>query len=169
MTAAGTVRLASLADLQALLAIERVCPETSHWSEAVWRGVLQPSASEGSARAVWIAETHEGASGFAVAHCVAGSAELENLAVRPECRRRGLARALCHHAMKWAAVHAAAQRGALVTGVTTEPAAMHLEVRAGNRAALQLYAALGFLEQGRRNGYYQDPLDDAVLMTRRFG
>ncbi len=177
MNAAWTVRRAALADLEALLAIQRDCPETSHWSEAVWRGILQPPGRDGSMRAVWLAETWlkvvwpakiQGApSGFAVVHCLVGGAELENLAVRPEYRRRGVARSLCHHAMEWAAVHAAAQRGASLTGFMIEAPAMHLEVRAGNAAALELYAALGFAEQGRRKSYYQDPLDDAVLMARR--
>lgn len=182
MTAAWTVRRAALADLEALIEIQRECPETSHWSEAVWRGILQRSDREVSARAVWLAETwpaevrpaevrpaeiQRAPSGLAVVHCMVGGAELENLAVRPEYRRRGVARSLCHHAIEWAAVHAAAQRGGAVTGFMTETPAMHLEVRAGNAAALELYAALGFAEQGRRKSYYQDPLDDAVLMTRR--
>ena len=41
-----------------------------------------------------------------------------------------------------------------------------LEVRAGNRAALGLYRGLGYQEVGRRVGFYTDPREDAVLMTR---
>jgi ribosomal-protein-alanine N-acetyltransferase len=41
---------------------------------------------------------------------------------------------------------------------------MELEVRVGNQAALGLYAALGFVEQGRRARYYRDPVEDAVMM-----
>ncbi len=40
-----------------------------------------------------------------------------------------------------------------------------LEVRAGNRAAQQLYAGLGFIEVGLRRAYYRDNGEDALLMT----
>ncbi len=39
----------------------------------------------------------------------------------------------------------------------------HLEVRASNNKAIQLYQRLGFTEVGRRKNYYQDK-EDAVLM-----
>jgi ribosomal-protein-alanine N-acetyltransferase len=42
--------------------------------------------------------------------------------------------------------------------------AIELEVRAGNLAALTLYRRFGFVEVGRRKGYYRDPAEDAVLM-----
>jgi ribosomal-protein-alanine N-acetyltransferase len=42
--------------------------------------------------------------------------------------------------------------------------AMELEVRASSEAARGLYRALGFVEQGRRRGYYREPVEDAVLM-----
>lgn len=41
-----------------------------------------------------------------------------------------------------------------------------LEVRAGNLAALGLYRALGYQEVGQRVGFYTEPREDAVLMTR---
>ena len=42
-----------------------------------------------------------------------------------------------------------------------------LEVRASNDSALGLYRCLGFVETGRRPRYYQDPVEDAVLMRLR--
>ena len=44
---------------------------------------------------------------------------------------------------------------------------VHLEVRAGNYVAVRLYERLGFVKDGIRKGYYTDPVEDAVLMTRR--
>jgi ribosomal-protein-alanine N-acetyltransferase len=41
---------------------------------------------------------------------------------------------------------------------------VELEVRAGSLGAQRLYAAAGFVEVGRRVGYYDDPMEDAVLM-----
>jgi ribosomal-protein-alanine N-acetyltransferase len=42
---------------------------------------------------------------------------------------------------------------------------IELEVRASSMSALALYSSLGFTEQGRRRGYYRDPIEDAVLMS----
>lgn len=69
------------------------------------------------------------------------------LAVRPEHRRRGYARALVEAAV---AAHPKARF-------------VHLEVRPGNAAARALYGSLGFVETGVRRGYYGD--EDALLMT----
>ncbi len=75
-----------------------------------------------------------------------------DVAVHPAWRRRGLARFLLGLALRRAA--AAGARVAL------------LEVRAGNAAALALYAALGFRPVARRPAYYRDPVEDALLLER---
>jgi ribosomal-protein-alanine N-acetyltransferase len=74
-----------------------------------------------------------------------------NVAVAPAHRRRGLARFLLRCALDRAAREGVAR--AL------------LEVRAGNREALGLYAALGFAPCGRRRDYYRDPVEDAVVLS----
>jgi ribosomal-protein-alanine N-acetyltransferase len=92
--------------------------------------------------------------GFIVCRVVAGEAEILTLAVRPEYRRRGVARDL---------VNAAA-----ALAVRTA-AAMFLEVAEDNAAALALYAQAGFSRVGRRPGYYARPgapAVDAVVMRR---
>ena len=42
-----------------------------------------------------------------------------------------------------------------------------LEVRSQNRAARSLYEKFGFIEEGRRKGYYHNPDDDAILMKKK--
>ena len=158
------VRRASLAHLDALLALERACSGAAHWSPAAWRALLQQEDTAVVARAVFVAGSDESLLGFLVVHRVAESAELENLAVRPENRRQGVAAALCRAAIAWASAETAGARAA-----GTQVKEMHLEVRASNRAALQLYASLGFLAQGRRAAYYSNPVEDAVLMRRSLG
>jgi ribosomal-protein-alanine N-acetyltransferase len=78
--------------------------------------------------------------GFVLARAAAGEAEILTLAVAPDARRHGLATSL----VREAASHAQ-QQGA---------EALFLEVASGNEAARALYAWLGFVEAGRRKGYY---------------
>jgi ribosomal-protein-alanine N-acetyltransferase len=75
----------------------------------------------------------------------AAVARLYSLAVGLAARGQGLARRLIA-----AAEEAAAGRGA---------AAMRLEVRVDNLAAIRLYEALGYGSFGRRRGYYEDRSD----------
>ena len=80
---------------------------------------------------------------------------ITNLAVHPEWRRRGVARRLL----------AAALAEGAARGVTLA----FLEVRPGNTRALALYESLGFQVIGRRNGYYFDTGEDALVMEARLG
>lgn len=93
--------------------------------------------------------------GFALLRIAADEAELLTLAVAPEFRRRGLARALL--AQSCARARRAGAR------------ALFLEVAETNSAALALYASGGFAERGRRCGYYRaadGAAMDAVIMCR---
>lgn len=78
---------------------------------------------------------------------VADELHVMTLAVRPEYRRRGYARALLEDAL---AFHPDAIR-------------VYLEVRPSNNAARTLYDSLGFATTGLRRRYYGD--EDALLMT----
>jgi ribosomal-protein-alanine N-acetyltransferase len=40
-----------------------------------------------------------------------------------------------------------------------------LEVRESNDAAIAMYEKFGYVESGRREGYYKDNGEDAILMT----
>ena len=42
----------------------------------------------------------------------------------------------------------------------------HLEVRASNAAAIELYRSFGFVATGARPGYYSDDREDAVIMWK---
>jgi ribosomal-protein-alanine N-acetyltransferase len=139
-------------DVDMLAAIAAELEQAPQWPRGVYASLFE---SVGRERIVRVAE--EAGSGrvigFAVARLIPPEAELESIAVAGEFQRRGLARGL------FLALEAALGR----SGVTE----MVLEVRAGNGAALGLYRSLGFAEEGRRKGYYADPVEDAVLMRRR--
>lgn len=92
-----------------------------------------------------------GPSGFLVARAVAGEAELLTLAVAPEARRQGVARALMGDFYA-----AATARGATVA---------FLEVASDNAPARALYLGDGWIEAGLRRNYYA-PGIDAILMRR---
>jgi [ribosomal protein S18]-alanine N-acetyltransferase len=72
-----------------------------------------------------------------------------NVAVRNDCRGRGVGRLLVERA-----VDECRARGAETVS---------LEVRPSNSAAIALYRSLGFREAGRRKKYYENG-EDAILM-----
>jgi len=99
-----------------------------------------------------VAQAEDRLLGYGLLQLIAPEAELINIAVDQTVRRQGVGRALLTALLEEASAH----------GVTT----VHLEVRASNAPALTLYEALGFRPIGRRRGYYQNPCEDAILMTR---
>jgi ribosomal-protein-alanine N-acetyltransferase len=151
MPAGWHVRPASPADLDAVLAIEQACEDAPHWSPATWLEALSQDPPTEPARASFVAESNNGILGFAVISYLGNLAELESIAVSIPGRRRGIGSALCRQGMDWSR-----NRG----GGTIE-----LEVRASSTGPLALYRSLGFVEQGRRPGYYRQPTEDAILMA----
>jgi ribosomal-protein-alanine N-acetyltransferase len=79
--------------------------------------------------------------GFVLGQLAADEAELLSIGVAPEWQCRGLGRQLVQ-ALARAVKRAEAKR-------------LFLEVAADNDAAFALYRGLGFVEVGRRKGYYQ--------------
>ncbi len=77
-----------------------------------------------------------------------------NVAVHPDCRRCGVGDALLN-----ALDSRAAER---------QLRFLTLEVRASNEPALSLYRKHGYERVGLRRGYYSEPKEDAVLMTKYF-
>jgi ribosomal-protein-alanine N-acetyltransferase len=92
--------------------------------------------------------------GFIMMRTIAGETEVLTLAVRPEQRRKGHARALVEAGLAWAF-----DRGAT---------AAFLEVAADNPGAIALYEGLGFAQVGRRRAYYSRPggAMDALVLRR---
>jgi [ribosomal protein S18]-alanine N-acetyltransferase len=112
------------------------------WSAAIWRGEL----SSPYGLYLVIEDRGEVFGQIGVRH-VLGELHITTIAVRPEYRRRGHARALIDDAL----------------GAFPDASHVHLEVRPTNVEAIALYESLGFRETGRRPRYYGD--EDAVLMT----
>jgi len=95
-------------------------------------------------------------SGFVLARLVAGEAEILSIAVAPESRGKGIGYALMD---------------ALLRYLHQERAqTLFLEVDEHNRPARALYKGFGFVEVGRRAGYYQSAgkRTDALILRRDF-
>ena len=112
------------------------------WRRAIWREELKSTSST----YLVVEEDGEILAQVGVKR-VADELHVMTLAVRPEYRRRGYARALIEAAL---ALHPDAER-------------VYLEVRPSNNAARTLYDSLGFATTGLRRRYYGD--EDALLMT----
>lgn len=141
-------------DLLEVVEIELACGLSQWGWEAYHAELSRPEAIMLVARAP-TAETLNGRrlAGFVAARLGAGEVHVNNIGVREEVRRCGLGRVLLGLALE-----AAAGQGA---GEAV------LEVRAGNLAAQALYRRLGFEAVGERRRYYREPVEDALVMTRR--
>ena len=92
--------------------------------------------------------------GYAGLLAVLDEGYITNVAVRPDCRRQGVAGQILQVFLDFAQ----AQGLAFLT----------LEVRASNQAAILLYGSRGFRGMGRRKNYYEHPREDAIIMTKEF-
>ncbi len=138
------VRRMSAQDVPAVLSILEESPEASMWT----RESLLESSGLGMA---WTAEQDGRITGILIGRVAADEFEILNLAVGQPWRRKGVATSLVR-----AALEDAGRAGALKT---------YLEVRASNLGAIEMYRRLGFQDCGRRQNYYHDPIEDAVLLV----
>ena len=99
----------------------------------------------------YVAEENGVIAGYACVWLIPPEAELEDICVHPEMRRKGIAQALMEHLTE----------DAHKNGADT----VLLEVRASNAAAISLYEKNGFKRAGVRKAYYSNK-EDAVIMVR---
>lgn len=144
-------RSAGRADLDRLIALAENCPGAPCWTSATWHQVMD-SVVEGEQRNILVAESEDGLIGFGVVGIAGEQAEIESLAVSVDARRQGIGRNLCEALIEWARMGGA-------NGVL-------LEVRVSNHTARALYESLGFHEIAVRRGYYREPDEDGLTMTR---
>ena len=135
--------------LPQVAALEKVCFPADPWSGELFRAALESPHT-----ALLAAEKEDGGVlGYAVLSAVLDEGSLDNIAVSPHCRRRGVADALL---------------SALTDLGRTGLSVLLLEVRASNRPAIALYEKHGFVPVGQRRNYYNAPKEDALLMTLDF-
>lgn len=140
------VRLATCADVAAIMQIERAAKQAAHWSVEKYEEIF---GEESTPRIALVVEQDSLLCGFLIGRLVAGEWEIENIAVALSVRRRGLGAALLDEFLRQAR-EAKAQ-------------AVFLEVRQSNLEAQALYERVGFQKGGQRAGYYHAPEEEAVL------
>lgn len=152
---AAEIRRATLKDVAEILAVQKSAPEAAQWSREIYAGLLAPqeTAGTGLQRKIFCVVMSQRVLGFAVLAILglrdSTQYELENMAVDPSWRRRGVG-------------------GRLVDAVLDccrgDVGRMTLEVRKSNFAAIELYKSKGFIETGLRKQYYAHPVEDAIQM-----
>ena len=129
--------------------LERICFSTP-WSRNMLAEELDNALS-----AFLVALDESGkVVGYAGPQVVLDEGYITNVAVRPECRRQGIAGKLLQVFLDFA-------QGNHLAFLT-------LEVRASNYDAIALYGSRGFRSVGRRKNYYEHPKEDAIIMTKEF-
>ncbi len=140
-------RLVSPGDIDGLMALDEVCFHRP-WTRADYERELADPAR----CVIEVARADGRIIGYCAFWRIFDEAHINNFAVHPDWRRRGVGRALLGHAL--------AQAAALGAPKAT------LEVRASNAAAIALYEAGGFVRAGLRRAYYTHPVEDALILWR---
>ncbi|MEK7348145.1 MAG: ribosomal protein S18-alanine N-acetyltransferase [Candidatus Eisenbacteria bacterium] len=152
MTYDGPIRVVpiGLDCLDEVVEIERRC-FSDPWSRAMFLSEIEVGGGT-YARGALVADKQgvERVVGYSFAVLVMDEAHLGNLAVDPGYRRKGVAQRLL---------------GDLVTEARRQGARrVTLEVRESNVHARTFYARNGFIDIAMRKSYYQNPVEDAIVM-----
>ncbi len=135
-------------DLPAVRAIEAVS-FSNPWSDNTFRGEIQNMPI--SFPMVVVRRPGDEVVGYIVFWMIRDDVQVNNVAVRPDCRGLGLGDAMMRYA---------------IAKVRDAGAAfMTLEVRQSNTPAVTLYRKLGFEIMGSRKNYYTKPDEDAYVMA----
>lgn len=139
-------RLAGRDDLEGVLAVDEVCFNHPWTRQDYERELADPERC--------FIHVARGPGAPVVAYCsfwrIFDEIHINNFAVRPEWRRRGLGTALIQHV--------------LAEGRRLGAPKATLEVRRSNDAAIRLYERAGFRRTGERRHFYANPLEDALIL-----
>ena len=128
--------------------LERCC-FSDPWS----RAMLEPELS--NPLSLWlVAVCDDQVVGYVGSQSVLDGADMMNIAVHPQYRKQGVAQKLILEL-----ICLLQDRGVKC---------LALEVRASNEPAICLYQKLGFIQIGRRPGYYRHPKEDALILRKEW-
>ncbi len=99
---------------------------------------------------IGVAELEEQVVGYVILYTAMEEGDIARIAVKSDCRRMGIADQLMKDIFRYC-------HQAQVTHLL-------LEVREHNDNAIELYKKHGFISIGMRKNYYQEPLENGVIM-----
>lgn len=85
---------------------------------------------------------------------IVGEGDISNVVVHPDFRKKGVAYDMLTQLLS---------RGEKDFGIKE----FTLEVRLSNISAIHLYEKLGFISEGVRKNFYEEPVEDALIMWKR--
>jgi ribosomal-protein-alanine N-acetyltransferase len=133
--------------IKEIVALERIC-FSEPWSEESILDFYKNGTK------FFVAEENGKVLGYVGLSTVLDEGYITNVAVFPEHRKRGIGKALLERVFSYAKDNALSF--------------VSLEVRKSNLAAISLYEKLGFKTEGERKNFYRDPVENALIMTKRF-
>nr|MBN2277547.1 ribosomal protein S18-alanine N-acetyltransferase [candidate division Zixibacteria bacterium] len=121
---------------------------TDAWPRSAFLDYLDDDPDMG----LLVAESGNAIIGYACYIISYGEAQLSNVAVAPEYRGKSVAKLLINRILNMAK--------------NANCEYIYLDVRQSNLSAIDLYRKLGFRELYLRPGYYQTPVEDAIVMVK---
>ena len=135
-------------DLDGVLAVEEES-FTNPWTKEMYAWELQNRAV---CHIFVVRTSDQPVAGFCAFWLVLDEIHINNVAIRPSLRGRGIGTGLMRRVFE-EAKRLGARRATL-------------EVRASNLSARRLYERLGFYVSGTRPNYYTNPVEDALILWR---
>ena len=142
------IRLMEKADIPQLAELEKLC-FSDPWSVSAFEYELNNPLS------LWlVAAEGDTVAGYVGSQTVIDESDMMNIAVRPDFRRQGIAENLIE--------------SLIIMLNTRQSKSLTLEVRVSNTPAIRLYEKMGFIQVGRRPGYYRNPREDAYILRKEW-
>jgi ribosomal-protein-alanine N-acetyltransferase len=128
------------------MTLANLSPSAGHWSVEQYQRIFRDSIPR---RIALVVEEGPVVQALLIAGILDAEREIENIVVAGPHRRRGIGKQLLEEFLRLSGEDGAKS--------------IFLEVRESNLAARRLYEKQGFFENGRRQRYYGQPEEDAVL------
>lgn len=140
------IRQMKASDVAAIAELEKLCFSDPWSADSIASELVNPLS-------YWlVAEVDGQVAGYVGSQSVLDAADMMNIAVSPEYRRRGVAKALVNELIAYLSKN--------------DVIALLLEVRVSNEPAITLYEKMGFQQVGRRPNYYRNPREDALILRK---
>jgi ribosomal-protein-alanine N-acetyltransferase len=143
------IRKMAVEDLEQVVAIDQTSFSLPWPPRSFYFEVTNNPASR-----CWVADADGKIIAMVVAWFIVDEIHIATIATHSDFRKQGVGADLLAHTLQFAK-----EEGAVTS---------FLEVRESNASALKMYLKFDYVETGRREGYYADNGEDAILMTKIF-